>query len=362
MLRVCFIIADVTWTGGIERVLSRLALSIPDDNIDLEILSLYRTYKDTYYTFPDNVKIKYLNDNYQYKGRPGSFTRLVQHLRTSIKLREFLNSCNYDIIVVHTFPLAFINFFTEKRSKWVVVEHVKYYYYNILLRRIRSFIYDKYDAIVLLTDKDVTHFKNANNNVYVIPNPLSFSQTKKANLNSVRIISVGRLEKQKGFDMLLKAFSYISYKYPEWQLDIFGKGNEEENLRKLISKLNLKNVNLMGTSKNIHQEYLSSAFYVMSSRYEGFPMVLLEAMASGLPCISFNCETGPADIIIDNENGFLIEHFDVVQLSKAMEKLIKDEYLRTKMGNAAFERADEFSLEKITLKWKELFKGLTHEK
>ncbi|HGW6102451.1 TPA: glycosyltransferase family 4 protein [Citrobacter werkmanii] len=362
MLKVCFIVADITWTGGIERVLSSLATCIPDETTKLEIVSLYRTYNNTYYDFPDNVTIKYINDNVEYEGRPGSLSRLIKHLKSVLKLKKHLDSAGYDIVVAHSFPSAFLNFFSKKKNKWAVVEHVSFSYYSPLLRSIRRFIYKKYDAIVLLTDKEVSKFESEDAKVFVIPNPVSFTSVKCAPLDHKRIISVGRLEKQKGYDLLLEAFAIISKKYPEWELAIYGQGTEEKQLKNIIDRFNLTNVKLMGLSQNIQQEYYNSSFYVMSSRYEGFGMVLLEAMTCGLPCVSFNCETGPADIIDDGINGYLIDNFDVNLLSQAMEKLILDEHLRLQMGQKAFNSVNKFSLVNINCKWKELFQELMSEK
>ena len=146
-------------------------------------------------------------------------------------------------------------------------------------------------------------------NIYRIPNPIVFESNKVSKLEEKTVISVGRLSEIKGFDNLIKAFKKVNLKYPNWKLKIFGEDfGEEKKIKKLIRNLELdKNVLIMGHSENLKFEYLKSSMFVMSSKFECFPMVLLEAKEIGLPIIAFDCESGPRDLIVHERDGFLIK-------------------------------------------------------
>ena len=152
---------------------------------------------------------------------------------------------------------------------------------------------------------------------------------------------------------------YYFKKYPDWSLEIYGEGPERENLQNKINKLDLgKSFLLKGVEKNIVNKYLESSFYVMSSRFEGMPMVLLEAMSCGLPVISFDCPCGPRDMIKDNENGFLIEFGNIEKMAKKIEELIITEEKRKLFGKNAKRNVQIFSQDKVMNQWKELFESM----
>ena len=152
---------------------------------------------------------------------------------------------------------------------------------------------------------------------------------------------------------------YYFKKSPDWILEIYGNGSERENLQNKINKLRLeKSFLLKGAEKNIQEKYLESSIYVMSSRFEGMPMVLLEAMTYGLPIISFDCPCGPKDIIKDNEDGFLVEFGNIEQMAEKIEKLISDEEKRKLFGKNARKNVERFSADTIMKEWKELFESL----
>lgn len=178
-----------------------------------------------------------------------------------------------------------------------------------------------------------------------------------------KIISVGRLDSQKGYDILIDVWNIISKKYPDWVLEIYGDGPEKENLQNKINKLGLeKSFLLKGAVKDIQDKYLESSIYVMSSRYEGMPMVLLETMACGLPVISFDCPCGPKDIIKNNENGFIVKFGNIEQMAEKIEELIIDEEKRKLFGKNARKNIQRYSQDKIMNQWKELFEELVRNK
>ena len=221
----------------------------------------------------------------------------------------------------------------------------------------------KYDKIVLLTYEDwITNWKGTDK-IVIIPNPSAFNVDKQSLLADKRIIAVGQLCFQKNFSSLIRSFSIVSKRFPNWKLDIFGDGDEKTLLTRLITDLSLEgNVSLRGNSPQISREMLRSSLFVLSSRIEGWAMVITEAMSCGLPIVSYACPCGPKDIITDEVNGFLVPVGDENMLAERICQLIEDEELRKRMGAAAFDRSRDFDLDKIIQMWMNLFEELIKEK
>jgi len=218
----------------------------------------------------------------------------------------------------------------------------------------------KLDKLIVLTESDKKQWEKTHKNVEQIPNFIPFDNTTVSNLEHKKVITVGRLDAQKGYDMLIDSWKHVATKHPDWELNIYGIGEWEKMLQDKINKYNLKNqVHLKGSSENIISKYVENSIYVMSSRYEGFPMVLIEAMSCGLPVVSFNCEFGPNEIIKNGVDGFLVENGNIIQLAERINVLIENEKLRKEMGEKASLNAKRFSKEIIMKQWIELFESLT---
>jgi len=218
----------------------------------------------------------------------------------------------------------------------------------------------KLDAFVVLTRADAERWSEVTRRVHQIYNPLTFNPLKVPPLSKdKRAVAVGRLSEEKNFQDAIYAWKIVSRKYPDWTLDIFGEGPLRQNLEGLIAKNGLQGkVRLMGFSANIREEMSRSRFLVMTSRHEGFPMVLLEAMASGIPPVSYNCPTGPREIIDDGRNGFLVGNGNVSELAERIIEMIEGK--STLLAKAALETADMFTMGRIIPQWIELFESLVH--
>ncbi len=193
-------------------------------------------------------------------------------------------------------------------------------------------------------------------NIKVIPNSLTFFPKEYSKCNSKKAITIGRLVEVKGYDILIDIWNIVSKKYPDWILEIYGDGQERENLQNKIDALKLKEkIILKGFVKNVKKAYLESSIYILTSRSEGMPMVLLEAMSCGLPVVSFDSPTGPKDIIKDGEDGFLIKFGDIEKMAERIEELISNEEKRKQFGINARKNIQRFSPEKIMNRWKNLF-------
>ena len=221
--------------------------------------------------------------------------------------------------------------------------------------------YPRLDALATLTTPDADAFTDLLGDrlrVLAVPNavPDLHGATADPGGDAKVIVAAGRLTPQKGFDMLLRAFAELAPRHPGWQLRIYGRGPLKAKLEDRIAELGLTGrARLMGFSSSIHRAFARSSIYVMSSKFEGFPMVLLEAMGCGLPPVSFDCPTGPGDIITHGRDGLLVPPKDVGQLATAMERLMLDPALRRSMGAAARLTVHQYSADAIGHRWEDLF-------
>ena len=204
----------------------------------------------------------------------------------------------------------------------------------------------RYHKFVVLTEEDRGYWKGLDN-IEVIPNARTFSFETPSACTAHRVLAVGRYCYQKGFDMLLEAWKKIDT--AGWNLRIAGSG---EDLGPVPENV------ITGPSDNIRQDYLNSSIMAMSSRYEGLPMVLLEAQAAGLPIVSFQCKCGPRDILEQGVTGFLVPEGDTDALAARLKELMDDESMRKRMGSAAYEASNRYDLESIMKRWTDLFQGL----
>ena len=232
------------------------------------------------------------------------------------------------------------------------------YKWRSIIERIRL---KKMDAFVVLTQEDAESWGKFPN-LHVIPNALTFIPAVKAELENKKGISVGRLEFQKGYDQLGQVGKYVFDKHPDWKLEVWGTGRDEKVIRENLEQTGVaENVCLKGLTQKVEEELCAASFYVMTSRFEGFPMVLLEAMACGLPVIAFSCPCGPRDVITDNEDGFLIPPGNYQEMAEKINFLIEQKEERKRMGKNARINIQRFSQETVMQKWLDLFNNLlTH--
>lgn len=361
-MKVCFFLADITLTGGIERVTSLLCHQFvknsPEDDIQVEIVSQFRSINPPSYDF-SGIRISYLTEKNYDQYKPHSPMRLGQFLANIGAVRKFFKKHRYDIIVGQGFPNVVILFLAGVDMKKVMaVEHVYYGYYGALLRRIRPSVYKRCRKVVVLTNNDKRCFDKElpSNHTIVIPNPVVLIDKYQSPLDSKQIVSAGRLQQQKGYDTLIEVFARVHQQHPDWVLNIYGEGNYRPQLERQILDNRLTGVvNLCGRTKEIYQKMREAAFYVMSSRFEGFPMVLVEAQSQGLPVVSFDCPNGPADIINDNIDGLLVENQNKEQLYEAICFLIDHPDKRSEMGKHAISNVDKYDVVEICKQWKQAF-------
>ena len=218
------------------------------------------------------------------------------------------------------------------------------------------------DALVVLTKQQISHWPQSIP-VYSIPNALPFYPDEVSTCETHRAIIVGRYTEAKGYDYMIEAWRIVHQKHSDWTIHTFAMGEDEEQVRAKIQSYGLQDTIIMNPpTDNIMEEYLKSSICVVSSVFEGFSMVLIEAMACGLPCVSFDCPYGPRNIIKDGEDGFLIEYLNTHALADGICKLIEDKELRKSMGRKGRENVLRFSREKVMQQWVDLFESLTKRK
>lgn len=294
--------------------------------------------------------------------------RLFKH-----RLRKLLDEIQPDVVVSTTYALPLFREILSLPYRHVVESHVCYYqlllqkkftHISWLDRKISRHLLGmlkRCEKVVVLTHKDAACW-NGYDNIEVIPNVVTNYPEKITDVadRPKRIIAVGRLHEQKGFDLLIQSWQLIAARHPDWQLVVYGHGGDQQKLQQQLEKAGLtSSMTFAGKTDNIYKEYQNSAFYVMSSRYEGWGLVLVEAMSCGLPCVSFDCPYGPSDIIRDGEDGFLVENGNIQQLADRMEQLIDNQPLRQQMGAEARTNAERFTKDKIMGRWTQLFENVT---
>jgi GalNAc-alpha-(1->4)-GalNAc-alpha-(1->3)-diNAcBac-PP-undecaprenol alpha-1,4-N-acetyl-D-galactosaminyltransferase len=240
----------------------------------------------------------------------------------------------------------------------IIAERISY---DFLKSRVwvslRKLVYRFSNALIVQTRYDKEKY-NRLANAFVINNPLNLKETILNNNRADKnILAVGRLNKQKGFDRLIKAFSHLAPK--DWELAIIGEGSERSNLEKLIYDLNLEDyISLPGITKAIEKWYKKSSIFVLSSRIEGFPNVLCEAMAYGCACISFDCIAGPNEIITDKVDGYLVKNGDIEALSEKMDFLINNSEERRRIGKEAMKMSDRLNIDSIMSQWDKIIEKI----
>ena len=227
------------------------------------------------------------------------------------------------------------------------------YWKHTLIRHLKQL-----DSFVALTKKDQEAWTELNN-VTVIPNPVSFPSVKLSQQTEKRVIAVGRYCHEKGYDHLLQAWAEVQTLCPDWRLDVFGDG-DRTSFEKMLDdcQIDRSRCSLNGRVSDVQSEFARSSLAVCSSRFEGFGLAIVEAMACGLPVVSFDCPWGPRSIITDGEDGVLVGNGNVKQFAEAMARLMNDVEVRNNMGKRAAVNVQRFSMEAVARQWKNLFDSL----
>ena len=342
--------------GCIERVVSKHIVFFSKNTT---VTLLTKDTKTSFYDLPFDLEIKSLNVNCDFNMK-NKLQRIYQTIKQIIKTRGKLKNHNsdYDLIYcTHVRNLLELYVSGIDLNKVIITEHGSYYGYNKIYKILKKILYPKCKYVVSPTVMDYEIYKSQNCNAFYIPNPLSFYNNNLSTLNNRTIINIGRLTSDKRQDLLLKIWREVSEKHPDWKLKIVGTGELKNELIQTIKNFNLVNsVKVIEPIKDVESLFLNSSIFTFTSRYEGFGMVLAEAMACGVPCISFDIPSGPRDIIENNIDGFLIEDNNIRQYINKLDLLMSDTNKRLYMGKMARENVKIFLDYKIEKKWNSLLK------
>ena len=351
--------------GGAQRVISVVSSKLADKGHDVSLILFARNEKE--YPLSNKVKIYSLGDNFEEYSKLSEFKRVKM-------LRALLNQIKPEAAVgfleggyglyLSSFGMKFPKI-ASARIDPVQILNAKGVRAKINLRWFASA-----DAVVLQTNEQADHVKHMNwKNKTVIANPVSQAALEYPEHDyerpCKRLVMAGRLDDQKNYKMAITAMKTVHESYPDVILDIFGKGKEEEDLRAFIMSNGLEGcVTLKGWTQNVADEYAKSDIYLMTSDCEGMPNALMEAMAIGLPCISTDCPTGPADLICDGENGYLVPVNDAAALADRVMRLVEmSSEDRRAMGESARKYlSDNFNRGYIAEQWERLLERLVKKK
>lgn len=376
-MRIIYCIHSVYNPGGMERVLYNKVKFLSEQmNYDITIVTTDQHNRPPFYPFPGNVRMTDLGINYSEDNIKGAFGKITGYLKKRRKhkrlLTELLMREKADI-VVSLFPSesSFIPDIKDGSKKVLEIHYCKFFRLQYgrtgilgLIDRLRTKqderIVSRFDRFVVLTNEDKGYWGNIPN-IVVIPNAAMLVGNKYSDVTEKRVIAVGRLDYQKGFDRLIKAWKMVqqSGRFNDWKFDIFGQGEWKDMLNRMINDYGIAGTaSINAPTKQIGDEYAKSSMLVMSSNYEGFPMVMIEAMACGLPVVSFDFKCGPKDIIDDGKNGIIVHDGDIEGLANAMMKLMDNQTLRKTMSENAKKVVDTYSEENVMKQWLDLFASL----
>lgn len=374
-MKIVYLIHSTYNPGGMERVLlNKVTWLVGKMGWEVTVVTTDQHERASFYPFPEGVKMIDLGVNYsEDNGKPflkklmGFLKRRRLHKK---RMTEVLAQVKPDVVdCFYPGECSFVPGLKDDSKKVMELHQSKLFHHQYnrsglmgLADKYRAMMDErlvrKFDRFVVLTEEDAKMWGEMPN-IRVIPNAANFIAQKYSGCSEKRVIAVGRLDYQKSFDRLILVWEKVHEKMPDWRLDIFGQGEWKAMLQGMIDERGLQDcVRLNGPTKDIGKEYAESSMLVMSSHYEGFPMVMIEAMACGLPAVCFDFKCGPRDIIVEGENGLIVPDGDVEGLAEAMIRLMKDEELRKRMGENAKKVVETYSEEKVMRKWVSLYEEI----
>lgn len=377
-LKIVYCTPALYMAGGVERVLTLKANYFAEHfGYDITIILTEGKDKPLFYPLSDRIKIVNLDVNFEELWTCSFVKKVFVYLS---KQRIFKKRLTAELMYIRpdisvSLLRREINFINDIKdgSKKIGELHVNRANYRNFEEGDANFIKNLFakfwmrslvshlkqlDKFIVLTEEDKASWTELSN-VEVIPDPLAFDVAEVSPLKAKRVIAVGRYVYQKGFDLLLQAWAKIEKQFPDWELAIYGMGDRSpyENLAQQLG-INMNRCHLNGSTQNIRKEYLESSLFVFSSRFEGFGMVLIEAMACGLPVVSFDCPCGPKDIVSHDEDGLLVPSGDIDKLANAMSQLMDSYELRHQMAKNAICNVRRFQIDEIADRWQLLFEDV----
>lgn len=377
-IKIAYITPQLYTADGVARVLTMKANYFAENyNYDITIILTEGKEKALFYQLSDKIHVVNLDLNFEEIWHQSFFKKVMIYLKKQRKYKKLLTK---ELIELHpditvTLLRREINFINDIKdgSKKIGEMHIlRSHFRNFEKNDTNAFkeLFSRYwnhrlignlkklERMIVLTEKDCKAWTELDN-VIAIPNPLPFMPKNISPLTEKRVIAVGRYYQEKGFDLLLESWSKIYKTHPEWRLEIFGDG-DKTMYEEIRDKLGIPATccRLNGRTNAIEQEYINSSIFVCSSRFEGFGMVLVEAMACGLGVVSFDCPWGPSSIIANGEDGILVEDGNTGALADAIMSLMNNPDKLNTLAKHAIVNVQRFQIDKIANQWKELFEKI----
>lgn len=371
-MHILYNIAGLYRPAGMERVLTDKANWLVGHGHKVTILTTEQKGRPTSFQLDSRVQTRDLGIGYEdnnggsladklfhYPGKQRkhrkALEKALKELKPDIAISMFCNEVNLlpklkdgskKVLEVHFSRFKRLQY--GRKGLWAMVDS---YRSQQDLRLVK-----KYNRFVVLTEEDKEYWGDTGN-IRVIPNPVNFAPATPAPLDTKTVVAVGRYSHQKGLERLISAWAMV--KKNGWRLWLVGDGDKREQLEKQIDTLGLQDsVQLGRVESDMDTVYKSASIVALSSRYEGLPMVLLEAQAFGVPLVSFDCKCGPREIIEDGKTGLIVPEGDIEALAKALERLMENDELRKEMGQNAFRSAGKWRTDAIMEKWTALFREI----
>lgn len=376
-LKIVYITPALYSSGGVERVLTLKANYLVEHfGYDVTIILTEGKGKSVFYPLSDKIKVINLDINFEKLWNCGLLKKILIYLPKQYRYKRLLTKelkrLRPDITV--SMLRREINFLNDIKdgSRKIGELHINRANYRNFKTEGNNFVKNMFarfwsgslvehlkrlDRFIVLTEKDKEAWTELDN-VEVIPNPLSFMPSSVSPLIEKRVVAVGRYSHEKGFDLLLRAWAEVEQQCPDWRLEVFGDG-DKTSYELLMKELGIdcRRCKLNGRTNEVEKEYCNSSIFVLSSRFEGFGMVIVEAMACGLPVVAFDCPWGPRSIITDGDDGLLVENGNVEELADSLVRLMGDAALRQRMADNGKKNVQRFSIDYIAECWKVLFES-----
>lgn len=396
-MKIRFLMENAFVGGGTSRTVTSTVSALADRGHEVELVSLFRRRAKGSYPIDPRVRVRVLIDEYRFRHGPppasprervhaaayragskgptligldGDYRTKLWTAYSDLVLARWIRSVR-DGILVGTRPNINVVLAELARPEPVLVaqDHLNYDSYNAEIRAAIPRHYGRFDALVTLTAHDASRYDGmfdaaTGPRVLSIPNGVPDVGPHRSTLENPVVVSLGRLSQQKGYDRLLPVWARVAEQRPGWRLEIYGGGGPyEQKVRGLIESLGIgDSAHLMGRTTEPFARMADASLYVMTSRREGLPMVLLEAMGVGLPIVSYDCPTGPRDLIDDGVNGFLVPNGDKDALEARLLELIDDREKRARFAEAGRAKAAEYDVARLAERWERLFEELAAAK
>ena len=344
-MNILYCIPHLYNSGGMERVLTQkvnwLAANTPHHITILTTEVTPQGMNDTYFALNEQVEVVSLNINFDADYRKPLISKWFGHMRRMRQYKHALTNyiranaidlcislCGKEIAFLYQLPcrtIAELHFPKEQRKQLLMANHSGAFWSLLGTIRTQQLVraVKPLECLVVLTEADKANWQKAGcTNAICIPNPCSLEGQKLPIPSRKKtVLAVGRLHEQKGFDLLLNAWKQVEKQLPEWTLRIVGEGPKRKELEAQIASLDLQHVCLAGRTEEMAKEYAEASCFVLSSRYEGLPLALIEAMWCGVPSVAFDCPHGPAELLSD-ERGWLVANGDIAALAQQMEQVL----------------------------------------